>query len=128
MKTSFVLLLTGVVLGLLGADQPNPELGPVDLVGRVTDASTGEPVEGVQVVLRDERSFAQTNGEGVFLLRSEGGAAPRELSLRHPCYHTVRVEVGGNPQVSTQRIEIGVPFDYEQYHGYAPPLGGCERR
>src|SRR5687767_203401 len=50
----------------------------VDLVGRVTDASTGEPIAKVKVILIGSKRSAATDREGRFQLR---GVPPGEIEL-----------------------------------------------
>ncbi|HET9986193.1 MAG TPA: TonB-dependent receptor plug domain-containing protein, partial [Longimicrobiales bacterium] len=49
------------------------------VTGRVTDATTGQPVSAAQVVLVGTNLGAQTNSEGVFTLR---GVAPGSVTVR----------------------------------------------
>jgi hypothetical protein len=118
---------------LLTSSLSGPPAEPVSVVGQITDARTGQPIENVQVVLEGERIAVVTNREGEFLLPSRADAAALEVKLLHPCYHTIRVEIGtgdvlegtGRASASSRRIDLGLPFNYEKYVGYAPPLGGC---
>lgn len=123
MRNALVESSVLVMVALLTAGVSSPEVHPVLLDGRITDARTGEPLEDVRIVLEGDEVFTTTNSEGQFRLRSEVEAAGLELTLRHPCYHTVRVEVGRDRP--TRRIQLGMPFDHEKYDGVARPLGGC---
>lgn len=115
--------LTLAIVGLLTTGVSHASFGPVLLVGQITDARTGEPIEQVRVVLEGERVLTLTNSQGGFHLQASAPQTELELTLRHPCYHTVRVAVGsGTP---TRRIRLGMPFDYEKYDGVSRPLGGC---
>lgn len=125
MKAFRAILVAGTVLGLSAATVQTPAARPLSLLGQVTDAATGEPVARVHVVIQSERIGAQTSPEGLFALRTDAREEPVELTLRHPCYHTVRLEISSNPHVGARELQIGMPFDHEKYAGSSPPLGGC---
>jgi len=124
MKTALALLITGVLLSLPGSI---PVARPVDLVGRVTDAATGDPIPGVFVLVAAQKIGTQTDREGFFRLRPAWAEDPLELTFDHVCYHRVQVEVEGNPSVESRVIEVGLPFNYEKWAPYSPPLGSCRR-
>jgi len=127
MKTFFAILLTGAVVGLSGASIPSPAAQSFTLVGQVTDATTGEPLESVEIWVQGQGIGTMTTPEGLFRIVSVEDVGPLELGLRHHCYHTVRVEVDRNRDVNFQRIDIGLPFHNEKYTHNSPPLGGCRR-
>lgn len=127
MKKLFAVLSTTAVLVLTGATAPPPQAPSFMIVGQVTDAATGEPLEDARIHLRQERVFTETDGEGRFRVQAPTGVEPIEVSLMHPCYHRVRVEVARDPAADVRRLDVGLPFDHERYEGVARPLGGCHQ-
>lgn len=127
MKKLIAVLSTVVVLVLTGATAPSAQAPSFMIVGQVTDAATGEPLEDVRVHLRAERIFTQTSHRGTFLIEAPTGVEPIEVTLSHRCYHRVRVEVARDPAVDQRRVDVGLPFDHEKYAGVARPLGGCRQ-
>lgn len=127
MKKLVAVLSTTAVLVLSGATAPPPRAPSFMIVGLVTDAANGEPLEDVRIHLRQERVFTETDEEGRFRIQASTGVEPIELTLRHRCYHRVRVEVARDPAVDTRRVDLGLPFDHEKYEGVARPLGGCRQ-
>jgi len=127
MKKLIAVLSSTVVLVLTGATAPPPQAPSFMIVGQVTDAVTGEPLDNVRVVNRADRLFSETDDEGAFRLEVPPGVEPLEVTLIHPCYHRVRVEVARDPAVDARRVDVGLPFDHERYEGVARPLGGCRQ-
>lgn len=127
MKTLIAVLSSAVVLVLTGATAPPPQTPSFTIVGQVTDAATGEPLEDVRLHLRAERVFTQTDAQGTFRIEAPTGVEPIEVTLSHRCYYRVRVEVARDPAVEARRVDVGLPFDHEKYTGAARPLGGCRQ-
>jgi hypothetical protein len=75
--------------------------------GRVIDAGTGRPVEGVSIVVPSAGIGTKTGSNGVFRL-NRVPSATTEIEFRHPCYFAVRVVV---PVRADLEIDVGLPFD-----------------
>lgn len=63
-----------------------------DITGRVTDASTGEPLVGVTVMVRNTTTGAATDSDGMFELRVPAGS--EELVISYIGYVTQIVSIG----------------------------------
>ncbi|MGH7551827.1 MAG: carboxypeptidase regulatory-like domain-containing protein, partial [Longimicrobiales bacterium] len=66
-----------LVLSILAATSAVAQQGAVS--GRITDASSGQPLPGVQVTLVGKAVGAQTNADGVYLIR---GLTPGPVTVR----------------------------------------------
>jgi hypothetical protein len=75
--------------------------------GRVIDAGTGRPVDGVSIIIPNARIATRTGTNGTFRL-NRVPADSTAFEFRHPCYFPVRVAV---PPGADVEIEIGLPFD-----------------
>lgn len=80
--------LLAAVLALLAG----PAAAQVLLTGRVSDASTGEPLGAASVQIEGTYTGTITNAEGAFELRAP--ALPAVLVIRFIGYETARLEVG----------------------------------
>jgi hypothetical protein len=86
-----LLLLAG------SAPAPAARLGQApDLAGRVFDAISGAPVEGANITIPALHFGTASTMDGRFLILGVGRVGEGvELVVRHPCFHTVRVDVSG---------------------------------
>jgi hypothetical protein len=109
MRTAILLALAGVLTaGAVPAGPPEPGEG-TDFVGRVHDAVSGVPVEGAQVIVRDSRLGTRTAADGSFRVMSlPDSPGVREVEVSHPCFHTVRIELGRQDLASP--LSVGLPF------------------
>jgi hypothetical protein len=100
---------TGLLaLGTLPEPPADPAPG-TELVGQVLDAVSGGPVEGAQIVLLETRLGTRTTGEGSFRLQTPPGPSwEGELQVRHPCFHTVRIQI--SQEDFTAPLVVGLPF------------------
>lgn len=76
--------------------------------GRIFDGTSGAAVVGASVSVAATDRGSLTDGQGRFLIRRVlDDAETIEVVIRHPCFHTVRVEVldGGDGV-----LEVGLPF------------------
>lgn len=127
MKKLLAIFSSAAVLVLTGATAPPPQAPSFMIVGQVTDAATGEPLEDVRVYIEAERVATTTGDDGSFRIEAPTGVDPIGLSLGHRCYHRVRVGVARDPAADARRVDVGLPFDHEKYEGMARPLGGCRQ-
>lgn len=113
-RGAFAVWAAALAVGALTADVASVRAQDVgDVGGRVVDAQTSEPVEGVLVSI-DESTVELTNARGVFVF-SDVPAGPHSLTFEHIAYgqHTrsVSVEAGGEVaiqvRISAQAIELG---------------------
>jgi hypothetical protein len=87
-------------------DQPGQQQAATAVVaGIVTAAQTGEPLMGIQVVIRGSRQWAITNQDGAFRL---AGLTPGELVLefrhpnRAPIVHNLTLEAGHTMELAVR--------------------------
>lgn len=110
-RAASCLALGGLALAAVGAAPAHLPEAQVDreVVGVLVDAASGVPVEGAQVVLRQTRLGTRSAHDGSFGIvgRPPPGWAG-EIEVRHPCFHTVRVEV--EPGGLEDPLVIGLPF------------------
>jgi hypothetical protein len=92
--------------------------------GRVIDAGTGRPIEGVSVAVLTARIGTQTGTNGAFRL-NQIPADSTHLDFRHPCYFPVSVTVPARGDQEIE-IEIGMPFDAASLQ--RPGCGGLGAR
>ena len=126
-------MLVGAVLavsalGFASTDASESTAELVTLFGEVRDATTADPIHMATLTVEGQTIAAQTNAEGAFMLRVTTDARPFEVTIRHHCYHTVRVEVIGRTSGDARRVDVGMPHNNEKHGDFSPPLGGCERR
>lgn len=113
MKMRWLLLGGVLILPLIldaSASQVPAETGEV--WGKVINPETGEPVEGILVVVAEEKVAATSGEDGNFVL----GPLPlgrTEILFQHPCFYPLSVEVRLSPQAPRRRVSVGVPYDYE---------------
>lgn len=90
--------------------------------GIVTDPISGEPVPNILVVVPEEKIGDRTGQDGRFTL----SPLPLERTIirfEHPCFHSVTVEVGLDPEFPLRRLTIGMPYDFE-----TEARSGCDWR
>jgi TonB-dependent starch-binding outer membrane protein SusC len=77
------LLVLAAATGLPGPAALVAQEGPYTITGRARDAETGEPLQGVQVTIRNARVGALTNADGVytFIARLAGGGYVVEAQM-----------------------------------------------
>ena len=93
-----------------------------EIWGKITDAKSGEVLNGIQVVLPEARIGGLTNQEGLFFLRNIPLGATT-LRLEHPCFHSVTVEVEMRADIPQRQVSVGMPYDLE-----TEAQTGCDRR
>lgn len=118
---TILLLVVGfVLLGSGGAladhwtvEVSAPEEGAlgetIQLTATVHDASTGEPVEGAELVFFSSVSFAGVGGDIVLgeALTNDLGVAVFDYELRKLGTHTITVEGGDEPNILSFPVTIG---------------------
>jgi hypothetical protein len=110
MTAFHTILLACTGLLALGA-LPERSVDPVpdaEVVGQVFDAVSGGPVEGAEIVLLDSRRGTRTTGEGSFRVQAPGPAWEGEVQVRHPCFHTVRIQL--TREHLADPLVVGLPF------------------
>lgn len=83
----------------------DPDVEPGTIVGTVTSAEDGEPVEGARIFVRGVQREAQTNNSGEFELEVPPGAF--DISVIHPEFSTasreaIDVQSGESTNISLQ--------------------------
>jgi len=125
MNLAFLLALAGVLTaGAIPAGPPDAR-GGTDFVGRVLDAASGVPVQGAQVIVRDSRRGTRTAGDGSFRVMSlPDSLGVREVEVSHPCFHTVRIELGREDLAFP--LSVGLPFRAPRMSDGTPVPIVCE--
>jgi len=93
-----------------------------EIWGIVTDPMSGEPVPNIQVVV-PETKIGTTSGENGRFRLSDLPLERTTIRFDHPCFHSVIVEVGLEPEFPQRRIAIGMPYDFE-----TETRSGCDWR
>jgi len=130
-RTALAVLLTTFMAAPGGQSvSPDDDDYAGMVLGVVTDAETQNPVGGAQV------SFAALDIGSV--TRSDGNYAIHELpeegrylmTLQHPCYLTVSVEVElSQAHEQPLLVHVGLPLKpWDTRVQFSPPLGGCRQR
>jgi len=102
------LALSAAMLALLGWSAGLHGAIERGVGGRVTDASSGKPIVGAQIVVVATSLGSVTDSEGRFLISGVPEVeAPLGVTIRHPCFHAVRVDVVDRGDVV---LEVGLPF------------------
>jgi len=113
MKTKWLLL--GGILFLPLITSGSAAQVPVvegEIWGRVINPETGEPVEGILVVVTEEKIAARSGEDGAFVL----GPLPlgrKKVIFEHPCFYPLSVEVRLDSAAPRRRVSVGIPYDYE---------------
>lgn len=102
------LLALGLIALSSGAGLSHQGPAGVSLEGRVTDGSSGVPVEGAEVFLPQLELGSRTSAEGTFLILGVPKELREDLVIRHPCFHTIRVRL--ERITPEDRLEIGLPY------------------
>ena len=97
-----LILLGPTYTGILGSEAGERAIG-----GRRVDGSSGTPVAEAAVHVADTDLGSLTGSEGRFLIRGVDGTDAVEVVIRHPCFHTVRVEIA---DAGDTALEAGLPF------------------
>jgi hypothetical protein len=112
---NLLLLATAALLQIGASSPPSAETSPARIPssagvsGMVFDAVSGTPVEGAEVVLLETRLGTRTTRAGAFQVVSLPGSGwEGEIEVRHPCFHTVRVELGR--EHAEDPLVVGLPF------------------
>ena len=122
-RTSLVTIVLSIS-GAVAFTQPSVvHTGQVRAVhGRVIDAGTGRPIEGVKIAVFATQLGIATNVEGKFALKDVPSGSAR-VDFRHPCYLPVQVTT---PIAGDVDIEMGLPFDNASLQ--RPGCGGLGAR
>lgn len=131
LRAILVALLSGLSIAEPGSDTPLraglSADGAIIVTGRIVDAETGGPIEGVQVYISAANLGSLTGSDGAYVLLAVPDGSHR-MTIQHHCYHTVHVEIeysSGDGQ--PRRVDVGLPFKQRVTStGYSEPLGGCE--
>ncbi len=130
LKAILVALISGLSIAEVGSGPPPGGFGAdgaVTVIGRIVDAETAGPIEGVQVYISDANLGSLTGSDGAYLLLAVPDGS-HQMTIQHHCYHTVHVEIeywSGDGQ--PRRVDVGLPFKQRVTStGYSEPLGGCE--
>ncbi len=91
------------------------------VVGRVTDAQTGQPVPGVVVQAAGTRATTLTDGEGRYRLAAPANGA---LVFAHLAYRNTSVDIGGRRQVDVALQTSAVQLAELVVTGYATQRRG----
>lgn len=103
-----VLALSSALFALLGWSSGLDGAIERAVGGRVTDASSGKPIVGAQIVVVATGLGSATDSEGRFFISGIPEVeAPLGVTIRHPCFHAVRVDVVDRGDVA---LEVGLPF------------------
>jgi hypothetical protein len=105
------LAIAGAVLFLMASSPAQPAVvSPTgEVSGLVFDAVSSRPVEGAQVILLETRLGTRTSADGHFRVVERPGADwAGVIEVRHPCFHTVRIEVERNNLQDP--LVLGLPF------------------
>lgn len=91
------------------------------ITGRVTDAASGLAVDGALIIVRAQGQSTKTGLDGDFVIDAGQGETV-EVSISHPCFHRVRVDVDLGE--AADPLEIGLPFNYsEPGQSFVGPAG-----
>jgi len=107
-----MLAIAGAVLFHVGTSPAEPPgvLSEGGVSGLVFDAVSGQPVEGAQVILHQARLGTRTSPKGEFRIMNRPGSDwTGEIEVRHPCFHTVRIELARDNL--DDPLVVGLPFN-----------------
>ena len=121
----WILSLVGVLGCLILAPSvggsARPQL-PVAIHGEILNAATGQPVEHASVYVAAASLGARSGSLGRFLIRGVHDEPPIQVTIEHPCFHSVRVELETSYYAP---LRVGLPFrEPEGQAGEAVP-GAC---
>ncbi len=97
-----------------------------EVVGVIIDAKTQNPVVGAEVFFAGFQIGALTRGDGTYMINAVLEEGSYVLTLEHPCYLTVSVEVELSQAYEQPLIvNVGLPLKPRlASQRFSPPLGG----
>ncbi|NML40542.1 TonB-dependent receptor [Chitinophaga sp. G-6-1-13] len=95
MHLKILFLLTGILLCSYASGQNQ------HVTGKVTDASTGSPLEGITVRIKSVAKGTQTNKDGIYQLDVPAGAS---LEFSAIGFNTVETNVNGRTEINIQLV------------------------
>ena len=121
-RTPMIGLIALAFLGSSPLDQTVEEQGVLE--GTITVSGDQRPVACAEVFIAALNIGARTSERGRFVILTVTGDS-HELTVRHPCFFTVTVQVEQHPDARQPRIDVGLPIRPPPSSEHAEPLGGC---
>ena len=127
-RTALAVFLTAFMAApgeqAVGSDADNNYVGSV--VEVITDAETQRPVRSAQVFIGELELGSLTRRDGNYAIHEVPEGGPYVMTLRHPCYLSVSVEIEISQSYEQPVIvHVGLPLKPRlTSQRFSPPLGG----
>ena len=130
-RTALAVLLTTFLVapGYQSVDSDDGDYAGM-VVGVVTDAETQSPVGRVEVFFTALDIGSITRSDGNYAIHEVPEEGRYLMTLQHPCYLTVSVEVELSQAYEQPLVVyVGLPLKpWDTRVRSSPPLGGCRTR